>query len=157
MEHSAERTFSDQSENFPLFSTNSKIPKIYLSGPTTVRSSSKKSFLKKWHPSSRNLSKKFQFSKLNSDFIGKFSDLQLSPKFVKNDILGPKSVRSFSEIQRETFEVEIFPIFSTSIFFFLQNCKNWNILQRELFSEKSEIFPLFPLTRKFRKFIYPGL
>merc|ERR1712030_142401 len=29
--------------------------------------------------------------------------------------------------------------------------------QRELFSEKSEIFLLFPLTRKFRTFIYPGL
>ena len=69
------------------------------------------------------------------------------------------SVRSFSKMQRETFEVEIFPIFSTSKknIFFLQNCKNWNILQRQLFSEKSEIFPLFPLTRKFRKFIYPGL
>ena len=34
---------------------------------------------------------------------------------------------------------------------------NWNILQRELFSEKSEIFPLFPKTRKFGKFIYSGL
>ena len=42
-------------------------------------------------------------------------------------------------------------------FFFLQNCKNWVILHRKVFSEKSEIFPLFPLTRKFRKFIYPGL
>ena len=41
--------------------------------------------------------------------------------------------------------------------FFLQNCMNWNILQRELFSEKSEIFPLFPKTRKFGKFIYSGL
>ena len=40
---------------------------------------------------------------------------------------------------------------------FLQNCMNWNILQRELFSEKSEIFPLFPKTRKFGKFIYSGL
>ena len=34
---------------------------------------------------------------------------------------------------------------------------NWNILQRELFSEKSEIFPLFRFFRKFRKFIYSGL
>ena len=119
----------------------------------------KNRFSKKWHPSSWNLSKNFQFSNLNSDFIGKFSDFQLSSKFVKYNTLGPLSVRSFSKIQRETFEVEIFPIFSTSKkkFFFLQNCKNWNILQRELFSEKSEIFPLFPLTRKFRKFIYPGL
>ena len=51
-------------------------------------------------------------------------------------------------------KVEIFPL---SNFFFLQNCKNWVILHRKVFSEKSEIFPLFPLTRKFRKFIYPGL
>ena len=41
--------------------------------------------------------------------------------------------------------------------FFLQNCMNWNILQRELFSEKSEIFPLFRFFRKFRKFIFLGL
>ena len=52
--------------------------------------------------------------------MGKFSDLQHFSKFVKNHVLGPISVRSFSEIQRETFEVEIFPIFSTSIFFFAE-------------------------------------
>ena len=63
---------------------------------------------KKWHPSSGILSKNFQFSNLNSDFIGKFSDFQHSSKFVKNNTLGPLSVRSFSKIQRETFEVEIF-------------------------------------------------
>ena len=71
-------------------------------------------------PISGNLSKKFQFSNLNSDFIGKFSDLQLSPKFVKNRVLETISVRSFSEIQQETLEVEIFPIFSTSNFFFAE-------------------------------------
>merc|ERR1712074_196266 len=91
---------------------------------------------KNWHPSIGILSKNFQFSNLKSDFIGKFSDFQLSSKLVKNNTLGPLNVRSFSKIQRETFEVEIFPIFSTSKKknFFLQNCKNWNILQRELFS-----------------------
>ena len=49
--------------------------------------------------------------------------------------------------------------FSTfkKFFFFLQNCKNWVILHRKVFSEKSEIFPLFPKTRKFGKFIYSGL
>ena len=41
--------------------------------------------------------------------------------------------------------------------FVMQNCMNWNILQRELFSEKSEIFPLFRFFRKFRKFIFLGL
>ena len=41
--------------------------------------------------------------------------------------------------------------------FFLQNCMNWVILHRKVFSEKSEIFPLFPKTRKFCKFIYSGL
>merc|ERR1712030_192250 len=55
---------------------------------------------------------------------------------------------------RGILKVENFPLQKKKI---LQNCKNWNILQRELFFEKSEIFPLFPLTRKFRKFIYPGL
>ena len=39
---------------------------------------------------------------------------------------------------------------------FLQNCMNWNILQRELFSEKLEIFPLFQFFRKLRNFNYPG-
>ena len=38
-----------------------------------------------------------------------------------------------------------------------QNHMNWVILHRKVFSEKSEIFPLFPLTKKFRKFLYPGL
>ena len=66
------------------------------------------------------MSKNFQFSNLKSDFIGKFSDFQLSSKFVKNNTLGPLSVRSFSKIQRETFEVEIFPIFSTYNFFFAE-------------------------------------
>merc|ERR1712030_146013 len=69
---------------------------------------------KKWHPSGGILSKNFQFSNLNSDFIGKFSDFQVSSKFVKNYILGPLSLRSFSKIQRETFGVENFPIFSTT-------------------------------------------
>ena len=81
---------------------------------------SKNYFLKKVAPKQGEFEQKFQFSKLNSDFIGKFSDLQLSPKFVKNRVLEPISVRSFSEIQREIFEVEIFPIFSNSIFFFAE-------------------------------------
>ena len=38
-----------------------------------------------------------------------------------------------------------------------QNHMNWVILHRKVFSEKSEIFPLFPKTRKFGKFIYSGL
>merc|ERR1712115_246807 len=68
--------------NFSTFSTNSKIPKIYLSGPISVQSFRKKYFLKKtWHPSSRILSKNFQFSNLKSDLFGKFSTFQLSRKF----------------------------------------------------------------------------
>ena len=52
--------------------------------------------------------------------------------------------------------VENFPLHKKDCFW-LQNCMNWNILQRRLFSEKSENFPLFPKTRKFGKFIYSGL
>ena len=41
--------------------------------------------------------------------------------------------------------------------FLFQNHMNWVILHRKVFSEKSEIFPLFRKTRKFCKFIYSGL
>ena len=41
--------------------------------------------------------------------------------------------------------------------FLFQNHMNWVILHRKVFSEKSENFPLFPKTRKFRKFISSGL
>ena len=55
--------------------------------------------------------------------------------------------------------VENFPLSKTckkkKILF--QNHMNWVILHRKVFSEKSEIFPLFPKTRKFCKFIYSGL
>jgi len=47
LEHSAEGTFFRKIGNFSTFSTNSKIPKIYLSGPISVQSFSKKYFLKK--------------------------------------------------------------------------------------------------------------
>ena len=47
LEHSAEGTFFRKIGNFSTFSTNSKIPKIYLSGPIDVQSFSKKYFLKK--------------------------------------------------------------------------------------------------------------
>ena len=61
-------------------------------------------------------------------------------------------------------EVENFPLW-WKIFHFqkikkkklFQNNMNWVILHRKVFSEKSEIFPLFPKTRKFCKFIYSGL
>ena len=90
LEHSAEGTFFRKIGNFSTFSTNSKIPKIYLSGPISVRSFSKKYFLKK------------------------------------------------SGIQAVGFWAKI------------SNFQTWNRIY-------SENFPLFPLTRKFRKFIYPGL
>ena len=41
--------------------------------------------------------------------------------------------------------------------FLFQIHMNWVILHRKVFSEKSENFPLFPKTRKFRKFILSGL
>merc|ERR1712030_60319 len=101
LEHSAEGTFFRKIRNFSTFSSNSKIPKIYLSGPISVQSFSKKYSLKK--------------SDIQTvGFCGKFSNFQLSSKFVKNNTFGPLSVRSFSKIQRETFEVEIFPFFSPS-------------------------------------------
>ena len=63
-------------------------------------------------------------------------------------------------------KVEIFPLW-WKIFhfqkvakkkkFLFQNHMNWVILHRKVFSEKSENFPLFPKTRKFRKFISSGL
>ena len=122
---------------FPI-NTHSKIPKTYLPGPTSVQSSSIK-----WHPSRGNLSK-ISFSNLNLDFIGKFSDLQLSLKFVKNYVMRPLSVRSFSKIQRETFEVEIFPIFSTSK---KKNCKTARIGK---FCKGN----FFPKNRKFFHFFH---
>ena len=90
LEYSGEGTFSEKIRNFSTFSTNSKIPKIYLSGPISVRSFSKKYFLKK------------------------------------------------SGIQAVGFWAKI------------SNFQTWNRIY-------SENFPLFPLTRKFRNFIYPGL
>ena len=54
--------------------------------------------------------------------------------------------------------VENFPLSkSCKKKFLFQNHMNWVILHRKVFSEKSEIFPLFPKTRKFCKFIYSGL
>ena len=47
LEHSAEGTFFRQIGNFSTFSTSSKIPIIYLSGPISVQIFSKKYFLKK--------------------------------------------------------------------------------------------------------------
>ena len=72
---------------------------------------------------------------------------------------GPSSLPNLSpKTQSGNFStlVENFPLSKSckkKIFLF-QNHMNWVILHRKVFSEKSEIFPLFPKTRKF---IYSGL
>merc|ERR1712208_269665 len=101
---------SDLFGNFGNFSTNSKIPKIYLYGPISVQSFSKKIFSeKKWHPSSGILSKNFQFSNLKSDLFGKFSTFSTNSKIPNIYSSGPTSVPSFSEI-KETFFLHPFII-----------------------------------------------
>ena len=103
------------------------------------------------------MSKNFQFSNLKSDFIGKFSDFQLSSKFVKNNTLGPLSVRSFSKIQRETFEVEIFPIFSTSKnFFFFAELQELEHSAEGTFFRKIGNFSTFSTNSKIPKIYLSG-
>ena len=102
------------------------------------------------------MSKKSQFSNLNSDFIGKFSDLQLSPKFVKNRVLETISVRSFSEIQRETLEVEIFPIFSTSNFCFFAELQELEHSAEGTFFRKIGNFSTFSTNSKIPKIYLSG-
>ena len=102
------------------------------------------------------MSNNFQFSNLNSDFIGKFSDFQLSSKFVKNNTLGPLSVRSFSKIQRETFEVEIFPIFSTSKIFFFAELQELEHSAEGTFFRKIGNFSTFSTNSKIPKIYLSG-
>ena len=71
LEHSAEGTFFRKIGNFSTFSTNSKIPKIYLSGPITVQSFSKKYFLKKVAPKQGDFEQKFPIFKLKFGFYRK--------------------------------------------------------------------------------------
>ena len=102
------------------------------------------------------MSKNFQFSNLNSDFIGKFSDFQLSSKVVKNDTLGPLSVRSFSKMQRETFEVEIFPIFSTSKIIFFAELQELEHSAEGTFFRKIGNFSTFSTNSKIPKIYLSG-
>ena len=136
---------SDQSENFPLFPLTRKFRRFTYLGLQQCEVPAKNRFSNKWHPSTGNQSKRFQFSILNSDFMGKFSDLQHFSKFVKNHVFGPISVRSFSEIQRETFEVEIFPIFSTSkkIFFFCRIARIGTFCRGNFFPKNRKFFHFF--------------
>ena len=53
-------------------------------------------------------------------------------------------------------KVENFPIWKNRKIFF-QTLMNWDICSIGKFSDKLENFPLFPLFRKFRNFIHPGL
>ena len=158
LEHSARGAFFRKIGNFSTFSTNSKIPKIYLSGPITVQSFCIKYCLKKEALKQRDFEQNIPTFRLKFEFYRKIFRFSTFFKICKKWRIGALRCTKFQQNPARNFRSGNFSdFFHFGNFFFLQNCKNWNILQRELFSEKSEIFPLFPLTRKFRKFIYPGL
>ena len=85
LEHSAEGTFFRKIGNFSTFSTNSKIPKIYLSGPISVQSFSKKYFLKKVASKQWDFEQKFPILKLEIGFIRKI--FQFSIFYENSEIL----------------------------------------------------------------------
>ena len=97
---------------------------------------------RKWHPRSRNLSKKVQFSKFNPDFIRKFSDLQLSPKFVN---FGAQKCAKFQQNPARNFRSGNFSDFFhfQKIFFFCRIARIGTFCRGNFFPKNRKFFHFF--------------